>query len=183
VVAAGLLSYTVMAKPVPYVSGYREAAQVVIDRAAPGSVVLFSGERDGSFIFNVRANGFAKDLTVLRADKLLLRVTQRRDLGIVDRGFSASQIATMLHEYGVEYAVSDPRFWDDLRSMRELQAALRENFQEIGVVKVTSNVPHKDHELHIYRTLKPPVARAVRIRLDLPIIDTSIEGNLGHSGR
>lgn len=177
-VSAGVFAHTAFARSVPYVSGYREAAQAIIDRAAPGSVILFSGERDGSFIFNMRANGAGKRLTVLRADKLLLQVTQRRELGVVDRGYTAKQIAAMLNQYGVSYAVADPHFWDDLPSMRALGNALNEHFEAIAAVPIRSNVPHGDHELRIYKNPVPVAVRPAQIRLDLPIINASIEGKL-----
>ena len=80
-------AHTLITNHVPYVSGYRAAAQYVCSIAPPDSVVMFSGMRDGSFIFNVKSMPECKNVTVIRADKLLLRVAiDRRLFGVQEFG-------------------------------------------------------------------------------------------------
>lgn len=58
---------------------YAQAAAVV-DRLRPqGSPVMFSGYRDDAFIFNMHALKDSQDLNPMRADKLLLGISARRD--------------------------------------------------------------------------------------------------------
>ena len=72
VVPAGLFAHTMLTSDVPYVRGYEQAVNYVVANAPPGSTVLFSGYRDGNFISGVlRMRRNRRDLTVLRADKLL----------------------------------------------------------------------------------------------------------------
>ena len=71
--AACVLIQTILFRPVHYVTGYAQAAAWIAENAPANSRVLFSGYRDGSFIFNMRTQEQRKDLSVLRADKLLLK--------------------------------------------------------------------------------------------------------------
>ncbi len=73
-----MLAWSILECPVPVVSGYREIADYVAGHAPPNGVVLFSGYRDGNFIFDLRARGDRRDIWTLRADKLLLRVAIER---------------------------------------------------------------------------------------------------------
>lgn len=59
------VGYTMAFRPVPYAQGYAEAARVVSEKSPNGSLVLFSGQRDGSFIFNMRAF-MTKNVSILR---------------------------------------------------------------------------------------------------------------------
>jgi hypothetical protein len=178
--AAVTLAGTLLWHPVPAVSGYQEAAELIAAKAPRNSAILFMGQRDGSFTFNVRARSHRPDISVIRADKLLLRVTQRRELGIVDRGIPADQIATMLNEYGITYAVSEPGFWDDLKSVNELDSVLKGRFAKVAEIKVQANIDHKDRQLNVYRNLTDvSVSSRRQIRIELPLINAVVEGEVG----
>jgi hypothetical protein len=193
VLAGGTYIYTLYRCPVPAVNGYREAADYIVRSAPANSVILFSGHRDGSFIFNMRELAHRRNLTVLRSDKLLLRVAQRRELGIQEEKFSMEEIGAMLDRYGVTYVVSQPNYWDDLRPMQRLQRLLHTaQFEEVASIPVTSNASrtervleanHSDRVLKIYRNLHPVPSVKSHIRIDLPIIDTFVEGDLGRPER
>ena len=174
-----MFSYTVASKPVPAVSGYRQAADYVARHAPPNSVVLFSGYRDGSFIFNMRAREDRRDLWVLRSDKLLLRVTQRRELGVTELPLSESDIEQLIRDYGVTYVVNQPNFWDDLAAMQRFQKVLSsESFEKVHVIPVTSNTGHEDRQLDIYRNTQPVSTSKSLIKLELPIINATVEGSV-----
>jgi hypothetical protein len=180
-VALGIavLSANLIANPVPRIEGYRSAVDVIADRAPRGSTVLFSGYRDGNFIFGMRARTDRRDLRVLRADKLLLKFSIRRELGVEEKGYSEDEIADLLNGYGVAYVVAQSDFWTDLAEMRRLQAVLRSSrFEEVVRVPITGNVPHDDRELVIYRNRGPVAPPGAAIQLDLPIIGRRIEGKL-----
>src|SRR5208283_4393411 len=126
--AVASFSYTLVANHVPYVTGYRAAAQYVCAMAPPDSVVMFSGVRDGSFIFNVKSMPECKNLTVIRADKLLLKVAIHRDLfGVQEFGVTEARFREMLGHYGVHYIVIEPDFWPDLKSMQMLIGLLHQD--------------------------------------------------------
>ena len=182
-IAAAGLSYTMIKDPVPEIGGYREAVAYVAAHAPRNAVVLFSGYRDGSFIFNMRACKERPDLVVLRADKLLLRVPQRRDLGLEERNFSTAQIADMLDRYGVSYVVNQPNFWDDLTIMQRLQAVLKQGtFGSVAKIPVTGNVQREDRWLEIYAKNGPVRQTRERIELELPIVNAVVNGTLGKTG-
>jgi Dolichyl-phosphate-mannose-protein mannosyltransferase len=179
--AAASFGETVWRHPTPYIEGYGKAADYVAARAPRGSVILFSGYRDGAFTFDVRRRVDRPDLWVLRADKLLLRVTQRRDLGLEELKVSEAELVDMINRFGVSYIVDQPNFWDDLKNMQELQHVLRSpQFRKVAVIPVLSNTDHLDRELEIYQNLAPvKFDRKERIRLELPIIGLQVEGTIG----
>jgi 4-amino-4-deoxy-L-arabinose transferase-like glycosyltransferase len=181
VVAAGLavVAWSLARHPVPWIAGYREAVDVVANQAPAGSTILFSGYRDGSFIFDLRARADRHDLRVLRADKLLLKFAVRRELGVEEKTYSEDEIADLMNRYGVRYVVAQSDFWTDLTEMRRLQAVLRSSrFEAVARVPVTGNVPHPERELVIYRNRGPVAPPGAAIQLDLPIIGRSIEGKV-----
>jgi 4-amino-4-deoxy-L-arabinose transferase-like glycosyltransferase len=175
--ASAVFLHTVAFVPVPQVSGYRAAADYIAAHAPPKSTILFSGYRDGSFVFNMRAREDRRDLGVLRADKILLRVKQRRELGVTELGLTEADILKRIEETGVSYVVNQPNFWDDLEAMRRLQRVLSGNqFCKVATLPVTANTGYQDHMLEIYRKVGVVSERTVPLRVELPIIGTTIEG-------
>lgn len=179
VAGAGFL-YTMTSIAVPQISGYRAAADYVASVAPHNSTILFSGYRDGSFVFNMRAREDRRDLGVLRSDKILLRVTQRRELGVTEFGLTEDEIIKRLDEAGVSYVVNQPNFWDDLEAMRRMQRVLAgPGFQKVGAIPVTANTGHQDHVLEIYRKVGAVSVKKAPLKVELPIINRSIEGWVG----
>jgi hypothetical protein len=112
--------------------------------------------------------------------KLLLRVKQRRDLGVEQKNVSEAETADMLNRYGVSYVVDQPNFWDDLKNMRQLQQVLHtKQFRLVDTITIVSNVSHLDHKLEVYENLGPLNAHRERIRLELPMAGLVMEGKLG----
>lgn len=176
--AVGTFAYGLVGRPVPYVAGYAEAARTVIDQAPKRSRVLFSGYRDGSFIFNVRADGRRDDLTILRADKLLLRVAVKREYGVEDRGYTEDEIYAMLNRFGVGYVVAQREFWADIPSMAALERLLRNEsrFEVVKVIQISANLPVSDGVLTIYRNRGPIAADPAPITLELMGTAATIQG-------
>lgn len=172
--------YTWRYVPVLAVTGYQEAAAWIAKNTPTNSVVLFSGYRDGSFIFNLRTHDDRRDLYVIRADKLLLEIAVRREAHVNQKSFTAAQIGEMLDRYGVRYVVAQTDFWSDLEVMANLQHQLHsDQFEVVATIPVTANFPHEDKELRIYRNTHPLAATRPELKLDLPIIGRSVEGQIG----
>ena len=154
--------------PVQYVRGYEEAARYVLKRAPAHSNVLFYGHRDGNFIFSIRA-GARRDVGVLRADKLLLRVAIERARGVEDRGIGQAAIEGMLRRYRVRYMVAQTGFWTDLPSIRALQTLLgrRDRFLPVARIVPEANFPNEDKEVVIYEYLDPIADRAAPLSLEM----------------
>ncbi|PZP36582.1 MAG: 4-amino-4-deoxy-L-arabinose transferase [Roseateles depolymerans] len=138
--------------PVQFVAGYRDAVDFVAQHAPRNSVVMFSGNRDGSFIFNVRASSRA-DLSVARADKMLFRVAIERERGIQDRGVTPEQLRQKFVDHGIRYLVYDPDFWQDLPSMGALRTLLSDpaSFELEKTLPLQANFRSDDKRLQIYR--------------------------------
>jgi 4-amino-4-deoxy-L-arabinose transferase-like glycosyltransferase len=181
---AGTFVYTLATKPVPFVSGYRAAAQYVCSLAPQDSVVMFSGIRDGSFIFNVKSLPNCKNLTVMRADKLLLKVAIHRDLfGVQEFGVTEVKFKEMLQRYGVHYIVIEPDFWNDLKSMQMLVALLHQDqFKLLRKIPIVSNREHINSELEIYENTGPMLpGKKNLLKVELPVSGISVEGTVGQN--
>ena len=173
--------YPLVYRPIPYIRGYREAACWVLDHAPKNSVILFIGQRDGTFIFDVRADERRRDVSILRADKVLLRLAVKREYGVVDRGLSTEDMLNIIQKHAVHYVVAQPKFWLDIPSMKTLDELLHDtkHFELAKTIKATGNSEHLEKEILIYRTLDPVAERPASISLELPGIGRSIKGDFG----
>ena len=179
--AALFFGYTLARHPVPRISGYRDAAQYVCSAAPPNSVIMFSGWRDGSFVFNVRSLPECKNLTVIRSDKLLLRVAIHRDLfGVKELGVAEANLKEMIGRFGVRYIVIEPDFWNDLQSMQMLVRTIHEDqFKLLTTINAVNNREHNGSRLEIYQNLAPISREKNTLKVELPVSGISVEGKVG----
>lgn len=173
--AGAVLLQTLFMRPVLYVKGYAESANVIAQHAPAGSSVLFSGYRDGSFVFNMRSHEERRDLTVVRADKLLLKVAVRRELGVQQNGLTEAEIGERINQLGIHYVVAQPGFWDDLEAMQRFERVLASpQFKEVARIPTPANYNAHEKKLVIYRNLGNVYKGTVRQNIDLPIIGATI---------
>jgi len=179
--AVASFSYTLVKNQVPYVSGYRAAAHYVCSVTPSDSVIMFSGMRDGSFIFNMRSMPECKNLTVIRADKLLLRVAIDRHLfGVQELGVTEAKFRDMLGRYGVRYIVVEPDFWNDLQAMQMLVQMLHQDqFKLLTTIPIASNLPQKDSRLEIYENMGFVSQGKNSLKVELPASGIAVEGKVG----
>ena len=172
--------YSLVFDPPPRIEGYAQVADYVARNAPKDGVILFSGYRDGNFVFDLRTHDERRDLSTIRADKLLLRIAVERLRGVGEASLDQTQIAEALREYGVSLVVFQPGFWADLREMARLAAVVHgADFRRVASFDITGTVAHGDREIDIYKPTYP-VAQARRtLRLDMPIIGESFKGELG----
>lgn len=171
-----VVGQTVLTRPVHYVGGYAEAAAVVARKATPGTAVLFSGYRDGSFVFNMRAREDRRDLSVVRADKLLLSVAVRRELGVKEKELDEAEISARIDSLGIEYVVVQPGFWNDLAVMQRFERVIAsDQFEEVARIKTPANYPAHEKELVVYRNKHPLKKGEGQLEIDLPIIGRTIQ--------
>jgi len=173
--------HTLVKRPVPHISGYRDAARYVCSMAPQNSVIMFSGWRDGSFVFNVRSLPECKNLSVIRSDKLLLRVAIHRDLfGVKELGIAEAKLKEMIGRLGVRYVVIEPDFWNDLQSMQMLVRTLHEDqFKLLTTINAVNNREHNGSQLEIYQNLAPVSREKNTLRVELPVSGISVEGKVG----
>ena len=176
-----IFTHTVISEPAPYVSGYRSAAEYVCSIAPPDSIVLFSGMRDGSFVFNVRSLPQCKNITVIRSDKLLLQVAvDREKFGVTEIGVNEMQFRQMLQQYGVRYIVLEPSFWNDLQSMQMLVRTIHEGpFKLLRTIPIVSNFQHTDQKLEIYENMGNLATGKSLLRIELPVSGITVQGQVG----
>lgn len=179
VLVAGTAWQTAQFAPVPMVEGYREAAEYIAREAPKDAVVVFSGKRDGSFIFNMRT-GTRHDISILRSDKLLLDISVRRTLGVQEKSLTEQQISDLLDRDGVSYVVAQDDFWTDLPEMARFQSILRsDHFKQVAEIPVVANVPVEDGKLLIYRNTRDISSGPHMVDLHLPIIGQTVKGSVG----
>ncbi|MDB5799405.1 MAG: 4-amino-4-deoxy-L-arabinose transferase [Rhodocyclales bacterium] len=178
--AAALLTLAVVIqtavwRPVYFVDGYAEAVRYIAKVAPAGSSVVFSGYRDGSFVFNMRAEKSRPDLSVVRADKLLLRVAVRRELGVEQKPMDEQEIVDTLNRLGARYVVMQPGFWNDLAVMQRFEHVLASaQFERVATIPTPANHDAHEKELVIYRNLGNVAKTSGRIDIELPMINRSI---------
>jgi 4-amino-4-deoxy-L-arabinose transferase-like glycosyltransferase len=181
--AAGVLSAAFRTE-VPHVAGYKEAVDTVTKRAPAGSVILFAGSNDGSFIFGLRSRETRRDLSVLRADKLLLRFKVRPDILLEDLGKSEAELLDVVRRQGVSYVVHERGSWRGVKSMKMLEDVLAtRQFQLVQTIRMHSNLEDAIQFLDIYQNLdtRPPTGEP--LVLELPIIGATVTGTLGRAAR
>lgn len=175
--AVGALIGTAFFRPVFFVSGHAHAASRVADLAPPRSSVVFSGYRDGSFIFSMRTHENRQDLAVVRADKLLLRISVRRELGVEEKGLTSAEILATLTRLRAAYVVAETGFWTDLEAMQRFEEVLKSGaFEVVERIRTKANYPASDRELVIYRHRGPLPDSRSKLENELPIINRSIDG-------
>ena len=176
--AALTVGWTLSQRPVLYVGNYAQVAQEVARLAPPGSRVLFSGTRDGAFIFNLRAIASRRDLAVTRADKLFLRVAVRRELGVEQKPLDDEAMLQLLNGSAHHYLVVQPGFWDDLEVMRRFETLLRRpQFEEVARWRLPANFPAYDKELVLYRNLAASNEGRALPPIELPIVGRKVPIN------
>jgi hypothetical protein len=171
-----VLIQTVVFRPVYFVSGYASAVDFVARMAPRDSRVLFSGYQDGSFIFNMRCREDRRDLGLVRADKLLLNIAVRRELGVIEKNISEAELGDQINRLGIHYVVSQPDFWTDLEAMKRLERLLATSqFKEVARFETPANYKAHEKYLVIYQNLGAVSDGKSGMRIDLPIIGKSID--------
>jgi 4-amino-4-deoxy-L-arabinose transferase-like glycosyltransferase len=125
VLGAGTVLWS-LATPVPRIEGYAAIADKVAAVAPANAVVLSSVFRDGNLVFAMRARENRPDISILRANKWLLRFAVARDWGVTEVGYDRAGLTEALQAHGVAVAVSQRGFWADLKTMALLQDILQD---------------------------------------------------------
>jgi hypothetical protein len=150
ILAFALFGVSLASGPTPVVTGVREAAREVVGRIPSSGRVLFAGNKDGSFIFNIRVLDRNRRITVVRADKLFLQILVIPSLGLHPRSFGREAIGAMLNKYGIDYVVAVPDVWSEAPVMANFAAVLASDQFEL-VRRIPMTGPSEEKELVIYR--------------------------------
>ena len=183
--AVGLftLGWTMVARPVQYVAGYRELSDYIAQVAPKHAAVVFSGYRDGSFIYAMRTHEERRDISIIRSDKLLLRIAVRRSLGVEQKLMSEDEIQSMLNGLGVQYIAAQPDFWTDLEAMKRFENVLHSShFQKLRTFTMPANYPAQEKEIVVYKNLDPVSDKPRQLNIELPMIGKTVSGTVGQDG-
>jgi hypothetical protein len=150
--SAWLVVALVVGPPVPVVSGYLVAAQVVQQHAPVNRNVLIAAHRDGSFIYNMRTLGKRFDIGIRRADKMLVEINIDRVFGIKDRMLDQAAIRALLEAQQVSMVVLQSGYLLDLSTMRNLSLLLNDKkyYRRLLVVPMHGATSPSERELVIY---------------------------------
>lgn len=178
-VGAGALAWTVAYDPVPTVIGYKQLADYVADSVPANARILFSGYRDGNFVFDLRMREDRRDIATIRADKLLLRIAIERRRGVGEADYSQAQIAALIRNLGVDLVVAQDGFWADLTEMHRLAAVLASpDFTPVVHFTIGGTMGRTDRSFTIYRPNYPVEQKTRTLELDMPIFGGRIGGEL-----
>ncbi len=178
-VGIAIFGWAVAYEPVPVVTGYQQIADYVADRVPTGARILFSGYRDGNFIFDLRTHEDRRDIATIRADKLLLRIAIERRRGVGEAHYSREQIAALIRRVGVDLVVAQDGFWTDLTEMRRLAAVLAgPQFMPIAHFTIGGTMGRTYKSFTVYRPTYAVEPKTRNLALDMPIFGGQIEGKL-----
>jgi hypothetical protein len=114
--------------------------------------VLVSAHRDGSFIFNMRADGKRRDIGTRRADKLFVEISIMRQLGIRDRELSQDAILRILNDQNIAVVVAQTGYLADQPSMQQFERLLESGgmFSIVGRLPLRGDLRKDERELVVY---------------------------------
>jgi len=177
---AGTFVYGLTFSSPPVVRGYRALADYVAEHAPRKAVVMFSGYRDGNFVFDLRTHENRRDISIIRADKLLLRIAVERERGVGQADLDEQQIAAFLRDLGISLIIVQPGFWEDLREMARFSAVLRSpEFERVAQFDITGSVARTDQSIEIYKPTYTVNQARRTLRLEMPIIGDTFRGTVG----
>lgn len=155
--AVWLISQLFIQQPIPFVSGFERAAEIVARIAPPSSNVLISAHRDGNFIYNLRTQDARRDIGVRRADKLLVQINIMRQLGVHDPKLDQDNIVKILEKQKVETVVLQTGYLSDQTTIQNLSRLLKNSgkFIQVEVVQMRGKVNRDEQQLVIYRRVRP----------------------------
>ncbi len=149
-----------MNSPREFVSGYEEAAQMVLDEQAEGTV-FFAGYLNANFIFFVRKHDPARSVGVSRASKDIFDTEIMAKYGVEMKARTERDVIALLCKKGVRHIVVEDRNLFDSAEEGEGYALVRSAITRaeqsgrarfLREVPVSSNVPrYSGLRLRIYR--------------------------------
>ncbi|MFA5984805.1 MAG: glycosyltransferase family 39 protein [Methylococcaceae bacterium] len=164
-----LFALAIINYPTPHIEGYNKASQLIAEIAPPNAKVLFAGNQDGNFIFNIRQNKLRHDISIIRADKLFLNVAIMPNLGLNPKQLTIEQISQIITQLGISYVVTVPYVWAEAKPMAYLAEILESTqFQKISSIKIEGKTA--DHELVVYKNLQALPTNPIGFDMELRAI-------------
>jgi Dolichyl-phosphate-mannose-protein mannosyltransferase len=157
------------------VGGYLEAAQKIANIATPDSRVLFSGYRDGPFIFALHSVSPRPDVTVVRGDKLWFNIRIMPGFGLGERDLSAQDMRDLFYRYGISYFVVEKGFWNDVPVQKTFNQLMEtDDFEVVARIPLTGRVTQSESEIIIYRNLSPIKTTPDTMTINIPAVGEKV---------
>jgi hypothetical protein len=149
--------WSLLAGPTPHIGGFPAVADYVAAAAPHDGVVVFSGYRDGNFVFAMRTHGERPDISTVRSDKFLLQVSISRRFGITQTDLTEADIAAMLRGLGTDLVVVQPGFWGDLAVMQRFERVMHSpDFARVASFPLTGTLGEQDgNRIDVYKPTYP----------------------------
>jgi hypothetical protein len=162
--------------PMPHAGGFETAAEWVTTAERKGDAVMFSGMIDsGYFVFFVRKHDFARNMVVLRADKLL--TTSRMNAPAYRNRITArDEIQRVLQQFGVAYVVLEDQPYPDGPLAWLHEEVKTPRFAERLRVPIQTADPRLrgvDVVVYEYKDFTP-AAPGATLTLDVPLMNRSL---------
>ncbi|HEX4271872.1 MAG TPA: hypothetical protein VHZ32_10815, partial [Rhizomicrobium sp.] len=174
---AGLMAWSIATVPAPYVTGMRQAAQIVSRVAPKQTNVAFWGRFDGAFVFGMRAYGNRPDMGIVRMDKILFRdAAVSLELGYKNNRMSDAQLYAVLKSLHAQYIVYQDGYLADDPNVRQLGALLATpGFREVETIAMTADYRFSPvTRLHIYRMNEEVPRGRVSPQIEIKLLGISI---------
>jgi len=152
--AVGVFAASLITRPVPYVMGPKESAEIVARLAPPDTNVAFWGHLDGTFIYAMRAYSGRPDLGVVRLDKIMFHdVAIYFEAGLKENDLTPARITDEITNLHAQYVVVQTGYMNDHPTVQALEAAVHsDKFIETQRIAMSSNYQFTNiSELVIYR--------------------------------
>jgi hypothetical protein len=181
---AGSLLYTLVYCPVPRVEGYRQIAAFLASNVPSGGTVIYSGFRDANLIFDLAAIRDRTDISVVRADKLLLSVPAgERRRGVAQHDYDEDGVQALLRGSGASYFVVQPGFWSDLAVMHAFDAVINgTDYRKSAHFQLTGDLSTNDGKggIDIFRPTYPVNDNPAPLGLDMPLAGRRFQQSTPH---
>lgn len=163
---------------IAYASGYKEAAQYIIEKSKT-PVVLFEGYANGQCIFFFRIHDNDREFVVLRGDKIISSSSINYKHKLKIHLNNKDEIVQAIHDMGVQFIVVESRNVSNLEIYDEFRGLLNDEsrFRLHKSIEVESNIPMlKDQRLLIYECLGWKGSKdGTVLKLRLPVVGQTLE--------
>lgn len=128
----------------------------------------------------LRTHEERRDISTIRADKLLLRIAAERERGVAQADLDERQIAEALRELGVSFVAVQPGFWNDLQEMARFSSVLHTaDFEPIARFPITGAANPGEDAIEVYKPTYPVEQHPRKLQLEIPIIGEAFRGEVG----
>jgi len=157
------------------VGGYMEAAQKISEIAPANSRVLFSGYRDGPFIFALHSLSPRPSLAVVRGDKLWFNIRIMPSFGLGEKKLSKEDMLDLFYRYGIAYFVVEKGFWNKVPVQKTFNQLMKTNdFEVVDRIPLTGRVSQSEKEIIIYRNLRPIKIPPDNLTINIPAVGEKV---------